>query len=97
MGSMRSTAEMDGEQRGSRNREGEDEEIIIYKHQLAKVLQDKIYSLFFSADIFKPFRVRKNFPPEERGNKNYSASMPLNSITPYHLRRLLSLMKRVLD
>lgn len=46
MGSMRSTAEMDGEQRGSRNREGKDEEIIIYK-QLAKVLQDKIYSLFF--------------------------------------------------
>lgn len=54
MGSMRSTAEMDGEQRGSRNREGKDEEIIIYK-QLAKVLQDKIYSLFFQQTFLSLF------------------------------------------
>lgn len=56
MGSMRSTAEMDGEQRGSRNREGKDEEIIrvIYK-QLAKVLQDKIYSLFFQRTFLSLF------------------------------------------
>lgn len=49
---------MDGEQRGSRNREGKDEKIIIYK-QLAKVLQDKICSLFFQQTFLSLFEWEK--------------------------------------